>query len=65
MYRILYTSFILLALPSMIWAESAHSGKDSSSGVFFDARTRRTDYAGPGREKYPPADVKEVLIGYF
>ena len=65
MRRILYTSFILFALSSLIWAGDTHSGKDLSHGVFFDARIRQTNYAGPGREKSPPADVKEVLIGYF
>jgi len=49
----------------MIWAGDAHSGKDLSHGVFFDARSRQTDYVGPGREECPAADVKEVLIGYF
>jgi len=33
--------------------------------VFFDARKHQTNYFGPGREKSPPIDVKEVLIGYF
>lgn len=56
---------MLFALSSMIWAGGTHSGKDLSHEVFFDARIRQTDYAGPGREKCPPADVKEVLIGYF
>jgi len=28
-------------------------------------RTRQTEYAGPGRQVSPPADVKEVLLGYF
>ena len=32
---------------------------------FFDARRRRTDYAGPGREVPEPARAAEVLIGYF
>ena len=42
-----------------------NSEKDSSRKVFFDARTRQTHYAGPGRQNLPPANVKEVLIGYF
>ena len=33
--------------------------------VFFDARVRQPDYAGPGRELPEPADVDEVLLGYF
>lgn len=33
--------------------------------AFFNLRTRQADYAGPGRKKQPPADVNEVLLGYF
>ena len=65
MSRILYTSFILFALSSMIWAGDNRSDKQPSRTVFSNLRTRQTNYAGPGREKSPPADVKEVLIGYF
>ena len=65
MYRILHTSFILFALSPLIWAGDTHSGKDSSGREFFDARNQQTEYAGPGREQSPPADIKEVLIGYF
>ena len=65
MSRILHTSFILFALSSFLWAGDTHPPKRPSRGVFFDARSRQTDYAGPGREKCPPAGVKEVLIGYF
>lgn len=32
---------------------------------FFDARVREPRYAGPGRAQEPPADLKEVRIGYF
>jgi len=65
MSRILYTSFMLFALSSMIWAGDTLFPKSSSHRAFFEARTRQTEYAGPGREKSPPTDVKEVLIGYF
>ena len=65
MSRIIHTSFILFALCSMIWAGDTHSKNHPSRVVFFDLRSRQTDYAGPGREKSPPTDVKEVLIGYF
>jgi branched-chain amino acid transport system substrate-binding protein len=65
MYRILRTSFILFALSSIIWTGDTFSKKCPSRVVFSDLRTRQTDYAGPGREKKPAADVKEVLIGYF
>jgi len=49
----------------MIPAEDKTPPKRPSREVFFDARTCQTNYAGPGREKCPPGDVKEVLIGYF
>jgi branched-chain amino acid transport system substrate-binding protein len=65
MRRILHTSFILFALSSMIWTGDTYSKKRPSREVFSDLRSHRTDYAGPGRQKSPPADVKEVLIGYF
>ena len=65
MYRIIHTSFILFALSSLIWVGDTYPPKRPSRGVFFDARTRQIDYVGPGREKSPPADIKEVLIGYF
>jgi len=32
---------------------------------FFDARRHKTEYAGPGRDTPPPAEVAEVRIGYF
>lgn len=61
MPRITYPIFILVALSSMIWA----GDKRTSREVYSDLRTRQTEYAGPGRQVSPPADVKEVLIGYF
>jgi ABC-type branched-subunit amino acid transport system substrate-binding protein len=65
MYRILITIFILLALSFAVWSEDTHSEKPPSRKVFFDARKHQTNYVGPGREKNPPTDIKEVLIGYF
>ena len=65
MFRIIHTCLILFALSPLIWAGDTHSGKDSSEGVFFNARAHQANYAGPGREKGPANDVKEVLIGYF
>jgi branched-chain amino acid transport system substrate-binding protein len=65
MSRILHTSIVLIALSSIIWAGNARSNKQPSHGIFFDLRTRQTEYVGPGRQISPPADVKEVLIGYF
>lgn len=32
---------------------------------FFDARQHQTEYAGPGRELPEPAQIAEVLLGYF
>jgi branched-chain amino acid transport system substrate-binding protein len=65
MSGIINTSFILFVMSSMIWAEGTQTKKPLSCEVFFDLRARQTDYAGPGREKSPAVDVKEVLIGYF
>jgi ABC-type branched-subunit amino acid transport system substrate-binding protein len=49
----------------MIWADDTRSNKCQSREVFYNLRIRQTDYAGTGREKEPPTNVKEVLIGYF
>jgi branched-chain amino acid transport system substrate-binding protein len=65
MSRIINTSLIFFALASIIWAAKARSDKQPPREVFFDLRSRQTNYAGPGREKSPSADVNEVLIGYF
>ncbi|MHC4228439.1 MAG: ABC transporter substrate-binding protein, partial [Planctomycetota bacterium] len=58
-------TLILLAVFVTTVSGVTNSDKDSSRKVFFDARTRQTRYAGPGRQNLPPANVKEVLIGYF
>lgn len=65
MCRNLAITSILLALSFMASAEYTHSRKLPSRKVFFDARKHQTNYEGPGREEHPPADIKEVLIGYF
>jgi branched-chain amino acid transport system substrate-binding protein len=65
MFRIIHTCLILFALSPLIWAGDVHSDKNPSAGVFFNAREHQTNYAGPGREKGPATDIKEVLIGYF
>lgn len=65
MSRIIHSIFILFALSSTIWAGEVRSNKPQSREVYSNLRTRQTYYAGPGREKSPPTDVKEVLIGYF
>ena len=37
----------------------------TAQAPFFKGRARPTDYAGPGRDAPPEADVEEVLLGYF
>jgi len=75
MCRVLITTSILLALSFVAWAGDMHlpqirnskfnPPRRSRAKPFFDARKHQTNYAGPGREKRPPTDIKEVLIGYF
>ncbi len=55
----------LLVLSFVVWAGDTYPRERPSRKVFFDARKHQTNYAGPGREKRPPTDIKEVLIGYF
>ena len=65
MSRIIHTSFILFALSSMIWAGDTYPKNHPAREVFYNLRSRQTNYAGPGRHMNPPSDVNEVLIGYF
>lgn len=65
MYKILTTVSIVLALSLLVWADNGTVTKDTSGKPFFNARKHQTSYAGPGREQPSPADIKEVLIGYF
>ena len=65
MHRILTTTYILLTLSLMAWAGYTHPRKHSYRKVFFDARKHQTSYEGPGREKHPPTNIKDILIGYF
>ena len=65
MSRIINTSFILFAVSSMIWTGDTYPKKSPTREVFYNLRSRQTEYAGPGRQMSPPADLKEVLIGYF
>jgi branched-chain amino acid transport system substrate-binding protein len=62
---IIRNTLILLALSFMIQTGDKDSQKRPSREVFFDARACQVNYAGPGREKLPPGNIKEVLIGYF
>jgi branched-chain amino acid transport system substrate-binding protein len=65
MHKVLTIIFIVLVLSFVIWADNANYGKQNSDKVFFNARKQQTNYTGPGREELPPANIKEVLIGYF
>jgi branched-chain amino acid transport system substrate-binding protein len=60
MRRITGIAFILFVL-----SLTAFGGDNQVRRPFFDARSRQTYYAGPGRENRPAGDVKEVAIGYF
>jgi len=60
MRRIIGITFILFVL-----SLTALGGDNQVRRPFFDARSRQTYYAGPGRENRPAGDVKEVAIGYF
>jgi len=59
------TICILSALSLVAWAEYEQPSKHPPRKVFFDARKHQTKYVGPGREEHSPANIKEVLIGYF
>jgi branched-chain amino acid transport system substrate-binding protein len=65
MCRLISMTLVVLAAWVAVWADDKHSGKCFSRKPFFDARSRQTSYAGPGREKNPPTDIRQVLIGYF
>lgn len=65
MGRILGTVFGLMCLSLAADAGETASREAPARQVFFDARRHRTEYAGPGRETPPPADLGEVRIGYF
>lgn len=73
MHRAISMTLVVFTASLVVWAEDKHSDKYFSgfprSGVprkpFFDTRSHQTSYVGPGREKNPPADIRQVLIGYF
>jgi ABC-type branched-subunit amino acid transport system substrate-binding protein len=65
MYKILTITSIVLVISFVIWADNTNYGKQASGKEFFNARKHQTNYSGPGREEPPPANIKEVLIGYF
>jgi branched-chain amino acid transport system substrate-binding protein len=65
MYKILTTVSIMLAFSFFVWADNRTIKKHTSGKPFFNARKHQTNYAGSGREEACPANIKEVLIGYF
>ena len=64
MSGIIHKSIIFFALSAIIWAGDTYP-QSPTRKVFYNLRSRQTEYAGPGRQMSPPADLKEVLIGYF
>jgi ABC-type branched-subunit amino acid transport system substrate-binding protein len=60
---------LLAGVLACLWASAAPAGESAEDSArpepFFDARTRSTEYAGPGRETPPPDDLAEVRIGWF
>jgi branched-chain amino acid transport system substrate-binding protein len=51
---------LILAIPALRFAQ-----QDESDQPYFEARKQQMEYVGPGREEPEPADLREVLIGYF
>jgi branched-chain amino acid transport system substrate-binding protein len=54
---------VLLGMPTPAWTQESPTTGDHVPD--FDARTRQTEYAGPGRETLAPADLQEIRFGYF
>jgi branched-chain amino acid transport system substrate-binding protein len=52
------------ALLSTPWSASPSCGQERPAPI-LDARTRETAYLGPGREIGPPAELREVRLGFF
>ena len=68
MRRFISIIFIILVFCFVVSAGDVQRKKLAIGGyckAFFNLRTRQADYAGPGREESAPADIKEVLLGYF
>jgi branched-chain amino acid transport system substrate-binding protein len=59
----------LLSVALLLGAPEPGSAQEASRSrgrvPDYDARTRQTEYAGPGRETPDPADLQEIRIGYF
>ena len=53
-------------LPTLCALMAALAGaQDSAPTPYFDARTHRPEYVGPGREIPPPKDLKSIDIAFF
>jgi branched-chain amino acid transport system substrate-binding protein len=57
---VIFGLLLLLAIPARGLAQ-----QDKSAQPYFDARKEQMEYVGPGREEPEPANLGEVLIGYF
>jgi branched-chain amino acid transport system substrate-binding protein len=58
--RVILGLLLLLATPPRGFAQ-----KDTSAQPYFDARQQQMEYVAPGRDEPEPANLREVLIGYF
>ena len=63
--RILATCFVLACPVLVRGADRIPPNTAASPKVFFNARGKQAEYAGPGREAPDPSRINEVLIGYF
>jgi ABC-type branched-subunit amino acid transport system substrate-binding protein len=58
--KVIFGLLLILTIPSLGFAQH-----DESNQPYFDARKQQMEYVGPGREEPEPANLREVLIGYF
>jgi branched-chain amino acid transport system substrate-binding protein len=56
---------MFLSLPLSLLIASFLFAQDKPARPYRDFREQASPYAGPGRERAEPAEVSEVLIGYF
>jgi len=59
-HAVIFGLLLLLAIPAWGLAQ-----QEKSTQPYFDARKEQMEYVGPGREEPEPANLREVLIGYF
>jgi branched-chain amino acid transport system substrate-binding protein len=57
---LIFGLLFLLTTPSQGLAQ-----QDKSTQPYFNARKEQMEYVGPGREEPEPANLRQVLIGYF